>query len=731
MKFSKIFKFGKKGAKLAAKRKGKKGAETVRWPGGTRIGVFGHANSGKTVYFTVLNEECKISKKLQISVTDTTTAGEFLSNYRAIWGLGTASEAGTVVDFRGERKFPEPTDNDKILKFNAILDRSKKISIVAYDYDGKAVSISPDDPELAEKVADFMVGCDGLLFFFDPKILGAELESQARVASFVHMLENLAPLRSRMPIPIALVVTKADILPGFAGDEQVTLISPEEEYLTSEFFELFLEKVLSSPKVASNTAWSGSVRNVLVKLKDFLRVILRRTLDFQIFFVSSTGQKPEKVGTDVGRSLYIPPPRMQPVGVKEPFYWLLNSIIRNKRISRFRALAKYVVVASVIWMVLFSLPFIIHFKFLYPRPAGVEHRISEAHGGSLISATKSEREEIGKAYSNYERSSIVRWFFGDFRTPANQIASSYQEDQLRLALKELNDNIGRFASIVANPALWPQVKPVDTSIIPNEEHNKLLAVFDKYHQTDSTSVLFRKSGRALDYWNLFTEGVKRPKDEAVWETIQNQVKQDSSLYWDDLSKEERQLGQALLAVKVEKEKKKETETATLQLDDLIATINGNPSAEYRLKTAVDTLTKISGMVNAQNAGRIRKYLNSAKEWKKSRKYVFSVESIPPDFHLHIAVAAQGKDPVWKKGEQIFAYPGREDTITWKAGDVIYIAIDSTHNGDETWGEKPRAKKILRGDFSIFEMQGDVNFDDIGKKISIRFIPGLEGRLPEL
>jgi hypothetical protein len=305
--------------------------------------------------------------------------------------LGTAAEAGTVVDFQGEKKFPDPTHGDKVLIFNAIVDRKKKMSIVAYDYDGKTVALAPDDAELADKVSDFLEGCDGILFFYDPKILGAELESQARVASFVNMLEKLAPLRSRLPIPMAVVVTKSDILPGFAADEQVSLIGPEEEYLTSEDFESFLEKVLAGPRVASNPNWSGSVRNVLVKLKDFLRVVLRRTLDFQVFFISGTGQEPEKVGSEVGRSIYIPPSRMQPIGVKEPFYWLLNSIIRNKRISRIRALAKYVAIASIIWMILISIPYLLHFKYLYPKPAKVEQRISEAHGGTLITATKEER----------------------------------------------------------------------------------------------------------------------------------------------------------------------------------------------------------------------------------------------------------------------------------------------------------------------------------------------------
>jgi len=729
MKFSKILKFGKKGAKAAAKHKGKKGAEAVRWPGGTRIGIFGHANSGKTVYFTVLNEECKISKNLQISVTDTATAGEFLSNYRAIWGLGTASAAGTVVDFRGERKFPEPTEGDKILRFNAIIDRKKKMSIVAYDYNGDAVSISSKDEALSEKVADFMAGCDGILFFFDPKILGADLECQALVAAFVNMLENLAPLRSRLPIPTAIVITKSDILPGFSRDDQVALIGPEEEYLTSEEFEVFLERVLTSPKITSNPGWSGSVRNVLVKLKDFLRIVLRRTLDFQLFFVSATGQPPEKVGTDVGRSLYVPPPRMQPVGVKEPFYWLLNSIIRNKRISRFRSLAKYVVIASLIWIVLFSIPFFVHFKFNYSRPAGVEERIKSVHGGNLISATKPERDEIGKAYSNYERSFLANLIFTEFRGPAKQIAQAYQEDQLRLALKELNENIGRFASIVANPSMWPQINLVDSSLIPNEEHAKILAVFEKYHNTDPGSPLYKKSGRAQDTWTLFIEGVKKPKDEAVWETIQNQVKQDSVLNWDDLSREEKQLGQALLAVKVEKEKKKEAEIATGSLDDLIPVINGNPSAQYRLKDAVDTLTKIKGKVGADDAARITRYLNKAKDFQKAADYTYIIDNIPPSWHLHIAVAARGKDPEWKVGELKIA--GREETIRWKASDVIYLAIDSTHSGNETWGKTPRSKRTLDSDFSIFEMNGEVIFTDIGKSVSIRFKPDLKGRLPEL
>ncbi len=731
MKFSKIFKFGKKGAKIAAKRKGKKGAEPVRWPSGTRIGIFGHTNSGKTVYFTVLNEDCKISKRLQISVTDTATAGEFLSNYRNIWGLGTASDAGTVVDFKGERKFPEPTGKDKILKFNAIVDKKKKLSVVAYDYPGDAVSISSSG-DLNDTVIDFMAGCDGILFFYDPKILGAELESQARVASFVNLLEILAPIQTRLPIPMAVVITKADILPGYGGDEHARLIGPEDEYLTSEDFDVFLERVLSKPSIANNANWAGSVRNILVKLKDFLQVVLRRTLDFQIFFVSCTGTEPEKIGTEVGRSLYTPPPKMQPVGVKEPFHWVLNSIVRNKRLSRLRKLSKYAAVLSLIWVILFSIPYLYHFKILFPKPAGVEQHVAEAHNGRVENATKDEKNDLIKAYNRYANSSMVKMFFGDFGWVAGRIADQYRGDAYQEALKDLKSYIDRFAKIVSDTMFWPKVKPADGTLEFNDEHDKLMTTFAQYQTWDSASSLFEISGRMSGYWNLFLEGVKQPKDSATWAKIQAQIKYDRDLYGAGLSSEEKKLADAFMDIKVKVERAKQTEQASVQLDDLIETINGNPSPAYRLDDAVDTLRSIRGSVgDRKSVQKINAYINSAQEWRESRKYSYTIESMPADWHLHIAIAQRGQDPVWKKGEQIFLVPGRQESIAWKAGDVIYIAIDSSHTGDETWGEKPRGKTILRDEFAIFQMEGDVVFDDIGKKVSIRFVPGLRERLPEL
>lgn len=732
MKISKLIKIFKKGSKAAAKRKGKKGAapETI-WPSGIRIGIYGDANSGKTVYFTVLNEECKISKNLQISVIDNATAGEFLSNYRAIWGLGTAVDAGTVVDLRGEKKFPNPTVTGKLLLFNAIVDRRRKFSVVSYDYNGKTVSIS-EQSEQADQVDDFMSGCDGLLFFYDPKIMGAELESQSHVASFVNMVERLAPLDSRLPIPIGLVITKADILPGFSDDKDVVLIKPEDEYLVSEDFEFFLEKVLESNLIASDSAWAGSVRNVLVKLKDFLRVILGRTLDLQIFFVSATGVTPEKIGTDVGRSLYVPPDKIQPVGVKEPFYWLLNAIGRNKRISRFRTVAKYAALISLIWIVLFSLPNLYHFKLLYPKPQRIENEILTAYGGNMYSASDKERGRIIRAYRNYERAYTVKWFFEPFQGPAQRIREGYMGYNEREAIKYLNEHIARFATIVKDITLWPRLNPSDSTVILTSEHERLVATLDNYHKGDETSILFTRSGRALAYWDMFTRAVASPSDTTIWKTIQEQVRTDKSLYSQTLSREEILLGDALSERKIKKVKKEVAKKAAVELDDLIDQINGNDSPSYRLGDAVAELKKIRKSldpgVDKKSIQMIDKYLSQAKKWDKKKTFNYKVESIPSDGHLHIEVAEKGKDPGWQEESQILA--GFEYKLKWKVSDIIHIAIDTLMQA-ETWGRESSDKTILRGKYSLFDMDGTVSFDNIGKKVNIRFIPPLVDQLPKL
>jgi len=730
MKAGKLLKIFKKGAK-AAGGKPKKGEKGEAWPPGIRIGLFGHANSGKTVYFTVLNEECKISKRLQISVTDNATAGEFLSNYRSIWGLGTATDAGTVVDFHGERRFPNPTATDKILQFTAIIDRKKKIPVVTYDYGGNAVAIARQN-DLAEKVFDFMSGCDGIMFFYDPKIMGAELESQAHVASFVNMLEKLAPLGRRLHRPIALVVTKADVLPGFTGEEQVVLTRPEDEYLAAEDFESYLENILADPRISSNSSWAASVRQILVRMKDFLRVVLGRTLDFQIFFISATGRTPEKVGTDVGRSIYTPPPKIQPVGAKEPFYWLLNAIVRSRRIARFRAVAKAVSIISLLWISLFSIPFLIHFGYLLPRAERVEESIMSAYDGKIYNTSDEERRDIIRAYNKYEQSWMVRWFFDRYQAPSQRVREAYGRFNLQEALKQLSDLIKQFSSVVADTTLWPRVNPSDQTLILNNQHESLVAALQSYNQGEESSLLFKRSGRALVYWNLFTQGVLAPADTAVWKVIQDQVQTDRALYGNELCPEEIALGNALSDRKIKRVQKVAAQKAVVELDDLIETINGNESPQYRLDKAVTELRTIKGQLDNQadagNLAMINAYISEAQNWSKSRTFTYKVETIPGDGHLHIEVTSRGKDPAWSEQTQVLA--GFEYRLTWKVGDAIHIALD-TLGATEMWGREASDKKILKGDYSLFDMDGEISFDNLGKKVIVSFKPALKDRLPVL
>ena len=50
---------------------------------------------------------------------------------------------------------------------------------------------------------------------------------------------------------------------------------------------------------------------------------------------------------------------------------------------------------------------------------------------------------------------------------------------------------------------------------------------------------------------------------------------------------------------------------------------------------------------------------------------------------------------------------------------------------ETWGKDASDKKTLRGNIAIFEMDGEINFSNVGKTVSISFTPGLIDRMPTL
>lgn len=736
MKPGKILgKLFKKGSKSASAGKGKAGG-AFEWPSGVRIGVFGHTNSGKTVSYTVLNEECKISRDLQLSVTDNATAGEFLRNYRALWGLSTSDGVGTMVDLQEEKKFPDETKGDKLLKFTAIIDRKQKLPVIAYDYPGKAVSISAQH-ELSDKTMDFMANAAGILFYFDPKVLGAVMECQAHVASFVNLMDQLAPHDRSVPVPIGLVITKADVLPGFS-DNQTVLINPQDENFLAEDYELFLEKVLTSNRIASDTAWAGTVRDILVKLREFLKVVVGRSLDFQIFFTSNTGQPPEKIGTDVGRSIYAPPNKISPVGVREPFYWLLKSTIRNRRIARFRKVAKYVTILSLIWIGLFSLPNLYHFNWKLNRTTQIEDNILAQDGVTPLSISKGERNKITNAYRRYKDSWMSKWLFERFQVPARRIAEYYRKFNINEARQELEGAIKRLAAIIGEPTQWPTYNPSGDTLILSEVLNDCLSTVGRYRSGDEKSELYGRSDRVMECWGLFAEAIKDSSNADAWSKIVVQVESHNSVFAPDLSTSEKALGKALTEVVSSRQQEKDVQETVRTAVDKFATMEkdilNNRDPEYRFVTAVRELRKLKKTLaqNPDKAGQVKKidgYLHDAEYFNENRMFEFTLTFCPEGHHLHVLVKKKGQDRDWPRDQ---VHPNQGSRITWRKGDHIVLALDANnhdHNdGKELWGESPKARKELKSDYSIYGMDGDIKFPT-GETITISFEQNLRKKLP--
>ena len=727
----KILGLFKKGSKAASKFKGKKGGKDAAWPSGIKIGVYGHSNAGKTVFFTVLNEECKIGRDLQLSIADDATAGEILSNYRSLWGVATEMGTGTMVDTRGEKKFPEPTTDDKILQFTAILDGETKIPMVTYDYAGKAVSIN-ETGEQKEKVIDFTLNADGIMFFFDPKVLAAELESKAHISSFINMLEKLAPLKKKLPVPISLVITKADILAGFKGDTQTILVNPEDENWLSENFDTFLDKVLSSNKVASDSAWAGSVRNLLVNLREFLKVVVGRTLNFQIFFTSSTGSTPEKIGADVGRSIYAPPSKIRPVGIKEPFYWMLNTIRRSKRIKGFKKFAKYAAMLSVIWMILVSIPYLYNTVWLLPRTTYIEDSVLQSANGNFYNTTTKDRSRVKDAYRKYSQAWMVRTFFPKFANPADRIRTSYEKFNLAEAVEELDKTIIRFTAVVKDTSLWPKLNPSDKELIMSEEHARIDEELNGFHIGDEDSELYKRSGRVLNYWNLFKQSIQNPTDTGAWATIQQQVLQDQNLYASEISNAEKGLGQALMTGQKVTKEKVVAQKAGIEFDQVIENVNGNSDPEYRLNKAVRELRQIRGQLNPSLQGKeiamIDRYLNQARTFNERRKYTMKIQKLPGTDHVHVESVKNGADPVWGELSQYFE--GDEITFYWQKDYDIHIAYDLL-DFQCVWGKNASDRRVFDSEFAIFQLNGEISFSNINKSISVRLSPDPRDLLPKL
>ncbi|MBD3333218.1 hypothetical protein GF356_10240 [candidate division GN15 bacterium] len=736
MKIGKLLKFGKKGAKAASSQNKDKDSGGYEWPSGIRVGIVGHSNSGKTVYLSVLHDDCKTARDLQLSVSDSLTASSLLASHRKMWGLSPSAGEGTMVDVRQDPEFPELNRSDTVMKMVANLDRSHKVPIVTYDYPGDAVSIGAAD-ETAEKVTDFMVGCDGLLFFFDPKTLGSPTQWQSHVAAFEGMIQRLGPLDERLSIPVGLVITKADVLPGFKGDQHVSLIHPSEEPVLGEDYDEFFEQILANPRIQSDPDWAASVRDVLTKLKGFLKTIVGRTLDFQVFFVSSVGSQPEKIGAELGRSIYKPPDPIRPIGVKRPFYWLLKSITRNRRLEGFRKAKRLVRNVVLAWVVVCSVVFMWHLWWQLGRATGLEQDILAKYDNDAAATTPNERKAISDAYRHYSGRWLVRKVFREFMPPARDLYVTYGN----LQAESLTDKLARLheqmVNVVGDDSQWPRKDPATGELSESDRYHRLRMELKSLTE-DSSSAVFSTAARSYRAWEQFTECAGERSNSACWKKLDTIIAFNREVASGDLGQGEANLyaaiSQVVSGAEVEENQVVQASDAAQELETLASKINGNPDPSYRLDGAVRELRailrKLAGAKYTQERAAVERYLSAAERMNRRQRYELRIESIPDNGHLHLEVVRNQQEPEWPAGEMVIT--GDTKHVSWAPGDDIYIAFDEPHvDLNETWGKDPDDLYIARDKYCLYDLNDDITFPGKGTVVSITLVDNPAENLPIL
>jgi len=276
------------------------------------------------------------------------------------------------------------------------------------------------------------------------------------------------------------------------------------------------------------------------------------------------------------------------------------------------------------------------------------------------------------------------------------------------------------------------MNPSDKTLLTKREHESIINELNGFHAGDSGTVLFKRSGRVLNYWELFTKSILNPSDTATWETIRQQVLQDQNLYASELSNTEKDLGRALGEGRRVTVEKVVAQQAGVAFDDVIERINGNTDPAFRLGKAVQDLTKIRGQLNptvdAANIGKIDRYIQAAKSFEQKQKFKLKIEKISDKDHLHVEIVDAGKSPRWAEFSQLFE--GDELTIKWQIGDEIHLAYD-LKSAPEGWGKEASDRRTFKGKYALFEISGDITFSNVGKTISLSLTPSVEDLLPIL
>jgi hypothetical protein len=427
---------------------------------------------------------------------------------------------------------------------------------------------------------------------------------------------------------------------------------------------------------------------------------------------------------------------MSPVGVQKPFYWMLKSILRGRRIRMMRRVTKWVAVACLAWIALFSLPYAWHFWWLLPRTVQVEDNVLDQR--DRFDASPEEQSRIIRQFRRYENSKSVKWFFEEYITPSSQIRAQYDERLKDKALADLDERIRQLARLTADSKLWPKLNPLDSTLLLADMHLGLEAGLKTHHEGDTLSELYTRSGRALTYWELLKQAFVKPSDTAAWNRIAQQVSNDRQLHATELSEAEEELHEALLQTisgsKQTQVRRTDARQAADEFKTLARRINDSEDPAFLLSKAVRDLRRIRSDIagdpsRAEDVAAIDGYLSQARYFDRRREYAYAVDYCPEGHHVHVTVIEPGGSEDWPVGQ---IYPGRPQKLSWKSGDVIYIALDpNNHDGDdESFGKKSKVRKKLESDVALFQMQGEVTFPN-GQRITVNFSPDPRQELPKL
>lgn len=178
------------------------------------IGVFGHRGVGKTTFLTMLYREAVGGRlpDLRLGAADATTAN-YLHDRILQLEKGEALPA-TLAE----------TD----LRFHLYHQGSRQ-ELLIRDYQGEHVGVGKE-----ESIRDYLRDCDAILLCLDPQALATRSDTLRREQEVEQVVEDYLKLKPGLHRPMALIVTKSDLLAlETIADEQAWLSHLISQHLGS------------------------------------------------------------------------------------------------------------------------------------------------------------------------------------------------------------------------------------------------------------------------------------------------------------------------------------------------------------------------------------------------------------------------------------------------------------------------------------------------------------------